>query len=224
MKLRIMIIAALMTLLFIAPAYAADKIYYAEPAKLVDDTGIEIQIKDIKVSDMPTGYSVFNYPASQYQFYTVSYWIANPTDERIRYQFRINFADDKGRIYTSEEYNLAGNVDPNKKLLDMMQYPPTQKEFAVYRNATGVYLRWEHIDRYLNEIVTTNISLAEEAAPTATVVPSPTATPAPTATPVATPAPTETPGSQPCLPFLPMALIAGGFGAAGLIYSRSGWR
>ncbi|WP_048197747.1 hypothetical protein [Methanocella arvoryzae] len=223
MKLRIMIIAALMTLLFIAPAYAAEKIYYAEPARLVDDTGIEIQIKDIKVSDTPTGYSTFNYPPTQYQFYTVSYWIANPTDEQIRYQFRINFADDKGRIYTSEEYNLAGNVGPNKKLLDMMQYPPTQKEFAVYRNATGVHLRWEHIDRYLNVIVVTNITLTEES-PTATAMPSPTATPAPTATPVATPVPTEAPGSQPCLSFLPMALIAGGFGAAGLIYSRSGRR
>ena len=224
MKLRIMIIAALMTLAFVAPAYAADKIYYAEPAKLVDDNGIEIQIKDVKVSDMPTGYSIFNYPPSQYQFYTISYWIANPTDERIKYQFKINFVDEKGRVYTSEEFNLAGNIDPNKKLLDMMQYPATQKEFAVYRNATGVYLQWEHIDRYLNEMKITNISLVQEAAPTVTATPAPTATAAPTATPTATPAPTATPGSQPCLPFLPMALIAGGFGTVGLIYNRMGRR
>ncbi|WP_424356974.1 hypothetical protein [Methanocella sp. MCL-LM] len=224
MKLRIMIITALLALLLVAPAYAADRIYYAEPAKLVDDNGIEIQIKDVKVSDMPTGYSIFNYPPSQYQFYTISYWIANPTDERIKYQFKINFVDEKGRVYTSEEFNLAGNIDPNKKLLDMMQYPPTQKEFAVYRNATGVYLQWEHIDRYLNEMKITNISLVQEAAPTATVTPVPTATAAPAATPTATPVPTATPGSQPCLPFLPMALIAGGFGTVGLIYNRMGRR
>lgn len=223
MKLRIVIITAFLALLFVAPAYAADKTYYTEPQKLVDDSGVEIQIDHVKVSDMPTGYSVFNYPPSQYQFYTLYYWLANPTDQRIRYQFRINFVDDKGRVYTSEEFNLAEYIDPNKKLLDMMQFAPNQKEFAVYRNASGVHLEWKHINRYWNNETTTNITLVEEVAPTVTITPTPEATESPTATPAAATA-TPTPSPQTCLAFLPMALLAGGFGAAGLVVNRIGRR
>lgn len=190
MKLRIAIIAALMALIALmiaAPAYAADKTYYTEPQILTDDTGVVITIDHVKVSDLPEGYSVFNYPPTQYQFYTLYYTLSNPTDQRIRFQFNINFVDDKGRSFTSEEYNLAEWLNPN----DRSTLQP--KEFAVYRNASDVHLRWRHIDRYWNNETATTITLVEEIKSSPTITPTPEVTPTQMATPTATQSPTPAP-------------------------------
>jgi len=190
MKLRIAIIAALMALIALmlaAPAYAADKTYYTEPQILTDDTGVVITIDHVKVSDLPEGYSVFNYPPTQYQFYTLYYTLSNPTDQRIRFQFNINFVDDKGRSFTSEEYNLAEWLNPN----DRSTLQP--KEFAVYRNASDVHLKWRHIDRYWNNETATTITLVEEIKSSPTITPTPEVTPTQMATPTATQSPTPAP-------------------------------
>ncbi len=190
MKLRIAIIAALMALIALmlaAPAYAADKTYYTEPQILTDDTGVVITIDHVKVSDLPEGYSIFNYPPTQYQFYTLYYTLSNPTDQRIRFQFNINFVDDKGRSFTSEEYNLAEWLNPN----DRSTLQP--KEFAVYRNASDVHLKWRHIDRYWNNETATTITLVEEIKSSPTITPTPEVTPTRMATPTATQSPTPAP-------------------------------
>lgn len=215
MKLRITIIAALIALVALAaPAWAAEQTLYADPMKLTDDKGIVIEIDHVKVSDMPTGYSTFNYPPTEYKFYTLYYTLSNPTDERLRYQFLIHFVDDKGRSYTSEEFNLADWLNANSRT----SLQP--KEFAVYRNATGVHLEWTHINQYWRNETVTNITLVEAGTETAAATPTAEATPQPTATPTPTPTPTPTSASKPCLPFLPMVVLAGGAGAAGVFVKR----
>lgn len=216
MKLRIVIIGALvalMALMLAAPAYAADKTYYTDPNVLNDETGIVVQIDHVQVSDMPTGYSVFNYPPSQYQFYTLYYRLSNPTNNTVKFQFRINFVDDQGREYTSEEFNLADVIEPGRQWNE-------QKEFAVFRNSTGVHLRWNHIDRYWNTMTTTNITLVTEVSPTPTVTVTPVVTQQPAVTATATPTPTPAQNNQNCIPFLPMAVIASGFGAVALVFNH----
>ena len=212
MKLRITIIAALMALMVLmlaAPAYAADKTFYTEPRILTDGTGVVVTIDHVKVSDMPEGYSVFNYPPTQYQFYTLYYTLANPTDQKIRFQFRINFVDTKGRIFTSEEYNLAEWLNPN----DLSTLQP--KEFAVYRNATDVHLEWKHIDRFWNNETMTRINLVEDIKSSPTITPTQVVTSTQVATPAATQSmkPTPAPGFE-------LLLTLAGLGSVGLLVNR----
>ncbi|HMK48099.1 MAG TPA: hypothetical protein VK436_15870 [Methanocella sp.] len=216
MKLRVFITIALIFLLFSTTVYAAkDRIFYPSQKLLQEDSGIIVEIDHIKLSDTSIGYSPFNFPPTEYKFYTLYYYISNPTNDSIKYEFRIHFADDQGREYTSEEYNLAEVVNPHSR-------GPEQKEFAVYRNASGVYLRWDHINHYYNTMETTNISLIEDLGPTATPAASPKATVIASATVSPTSAPTTSPTVAPSTlsPYITIMSIAIGAGAISLISGR----
>ena len=205
MKLRILfIIVTLILLLFATTVYAAnDKIFYPSQKLLQEDNGIIVEIDHIKLSDTSVGYSSFNFPPTDYKFYTLYYYISNPTNDSIKYEFRIHFVDDRGREYTSEEYNLAEVVNPHSR-------GPEQKEFAVYRNASGVYLRWDHINHYYNTVETTNITLVEDLGPTPTPATSPNATTMASASipPTSTPAASSTAVPSPLSPAITMVSIA----------------
>lgn len=216
MKLKIVFIAVLLALIA-TPAIAEDITFFPSQTLLKDDKGVVVELDRVVISDEPRGYSIFNYPPEQYQFYTLYYHLTNPTDALINYQFIVTVVDQDGRHYASEEFNLAEGVDSGSRI-------PRTKEFAVYRNTTEAWLEWKHIDRELNVYEYTNINLTQEILPTATPVPTSTPYPVvePTVTPgtvTATPAPTRGPGA--CLPFLPAGILIGGFGLVGIMTRRS---
>ncbi|OPY28560.1 MAG: hypothetical protein A4E28_01445 [Methanocella sp. PtaU1.Bin125] len=200
MKVKILLTAALVALFATAPALAADQIYYADPMILPDDSGIQIELNNIVASDEPLGSISWTYPPSQYRYYRLYYTLYNPTDHDIRYQFNINFVDSNGTVYTTEDNILAYGLGAGRRVSDYF------KEYPIPRNATGLYLRWRHLNTYVNEYEMTNIALQLQATPT----PAPTATVQPTATPAPSPTPNPAPVSG-LLPLAALGMIACGF-------------
>lgn len=205
MKLKILLIAMLLALFAMAPALAAsDQIYYPEPMILKDDNGLQIELNSIVASDEPLGSISWTYPPSQYKYYRLYYTLYNPTDHDIRYQFNITFVDSNGTVYVPDEYLLASGIGAGRRVSDYV------KEYPIPRNSTGLYMRWHHLNTYVNEYELTNIALQSQPAPTPTIVP--TATPVTSATPV--PSPTATAKSTPVSGLLPLAalgIVACGF-------------
>jgi hypothetical protein len=167
---------------------------------LNDDSGLKIEINSVVASDLPRGSLLNTFPPDQYRYYTIYFTKYNPTDHDISYEFVINFIDSNGTVYTTEDNILATSVGPGIRVSD------EPKEYPVARNATGLYLRWKHLNTYLNEYEWTNIALLSEATPT----PAPSAKPSPTsaASPTATAKPTPADGF---LPVLAIGLVASGF-------------
>jgi hypothetical protein len=205
--IRKMLLAALLLAFFvIAPALAGpDTTYYTQPAFLNDDSGLQIEINSIVASDLPRGSLLFTYPPEQYRYYTIYFTRYNPTNHDIRYQFNITFVDSNGTVYTSEDNILATGIGAGMRVSD------EPKEYPVARNATGLYLRWYHLNAYLNEYEWTNIALETQPVATPTPTPAPTSTvngtPTPAASPTATAKPTPADG---LLPLLAIGLVASG--------------
>jgi len=198
MKLNILLIATLLTLFAIAPALAAsDQIYYADPMILRDDSGLQIELNNIVASDEAIGSIFWSYPSSQYKYYRLYYTLFNPTDHDIRYQFNITFVDSNGTVYVTEDNILAYGLGSGRRVSDYF------KEYPIPRNATGLYMRWHHLNTYVNEYEWTNIALQTQVAPTPTPVP--TATAQPSATPAPSPSPTAKPA--PVNGLLPLAAL-----------------
>lgn len=205
MKLRFALMAALLAVFLIAPALAeTDKTFYTEPMILKDDSGVQIEFISMVASDhSDASYYPYTYSPSAYRFYKVTYVEANPTDHDIRYQFRLNMIDSNGTVYTTDDQVLGYGIGAGRRV-------PYSKEFPIPRNATGLYLRWYHINTYLNTEETTDIQLVPgetaTATPTGTTAPTATAVPSPTAMPTPTPKPTGL-----FEPWLPLgALMAAG--------------
>ncbi|HEY3272939.1 MAG TPA: hypothetical protein VGJ92_04200 [Methanocella sp.] len=202
---KILLATLLLAFFVVAPALAApDTTYYTQPLVLNDDSGLKIEINSVVASDLPHG-SLFNtFPPDQFRYYTVYFTKYNPTDHDIRYQFNISFVDSNGTVYTTEDNILATGIGPGIRVAD------EPKEFPVARNATGLYIRWYHLNTYLNSYEWTNIALLTETPPTPTPTPAPTVKPTPTsaATPTATAKPTPADGF---LPVLAIGLVASGF-------------
>lgn len=202
---KIALAGILLAFFVIAPALAEpDTTYYTQPAILNDDNGLQIEINSIVARDLPSGSLMWTYPPDQYRYYTVYFTKYNPTNHDIRYQFNITFVDGNGSIYTSEDNILATSVGAGRRISD------EPKEYAVARNATGLYLKWYHLNTYLNQYDWTNIALETEpaATPTPTAAPTTAATPTPAASPTATAKPAPADGF---LPLLAISLVASGF-------------
>jgi len=200
--------ATIMALFVISPALAApDTTYYTQPAILNDDNGLQIEINSIVARDLPSGSLEWTFPPDQYRYYTVYFTKYNPTNHDIKYQFNLTFVDSNGTVYKSEDNILAVSIGAGRRISD------EPKEYAVARNASGLYLRWYHLNTYLNQYDWTNIALETEPVATATPTPAPTTTvtPTPTAIPTATPKPAPADGF---LPLLAIGLVAGGLGLA----------
>jgi hypothetical protein len=202
---KILLATLLLAFFVIAPALAEpDTTYYAQPVVLKDDNRLQIELNSIVASDLPRGSLIYAFPPDQYRYYTVYFTKYNPTDHEIRYQFNITFVDSNGTVYTSEDNILATGIGAGIRVSD------EPKEFPVARNATGLYLKWYHLNTYLNEYEWTNIAVSPHQAATPTPVPATTATPTPTpaASPTATAKPAPADGF---LPLLAIGLVASGF-------------
>jgi hypothetical protein len=198
MKLKILLIATLLALFAIAPALAAsDQTYYADPMILKDDSGIQIELNSIVASDEPYGSITYSYPSSQYKYYRVYYTLYNPTDHDIRFQFDLTFVDSNGTVFTTDDNILGYGLGAGRRVSDYF------KEYPIPRNASGLYMRWHHLNTYVNEYEWTNIAIQSQPAPTPTAVP--TATAVPSATPV--PSPTSTAKPTPVNGLLPLAAL-----------------
>jgi hypothetical protein len=205
---KIALAGILLAFFAVVPALAEpDTIYYASPSILKDDNGLQIELREIVASDLPKGSIIFTYPPEQYRYYVLYYTLYNPTDHDIRYQFDISFMDSNGTVYKTEDNILATGIGAGRRISDEL------KEFPVPRNATGVYLRWRHLNQYLNSYEWTNINVSTQQ----TVTPTPTPTPAATVTATPTPAaasPTATAKPTPVdglLPLLAIGIVASGF-------------
>lgn len=203
MMRKMLLMALLLAFFVITPALAEpDTTYYTQPAILNDDNGLQIEINSVVASDLPKGSLLYTYPPDQYRYYTIYFTKYNPTDHDIRYQFNITFVDNNGTVYTSEDNILATSIGPGRRISD------EPKEYPVARNATGLYLRWYHLNTYLNQYEWKKINLTQEAPATPTPTPAATGTPTPAASPTATAKPTPVDG---LLPVLAIGLVAGGF-------------
>jgi hypothetical protein len=202
---KILLATLLLAFFVIAPALAApDTTYYPGQVVLKDDSGLQIELNSIVASDLPRG-SLFNtFPPDQYRYFTIYFTKYNPTDHDIRYQFNITIVDSNGRVYTSEDNVLATSLGAGRRVSD------EPKEYPVARNATGLFLRWYHLNTFLNEYEWQNIALETQPEATPTPTPAATATPTPTtaASPTATAKPTPADGF---LPVLALGLVASGF-------------
>ena len=197
----------LLAFFMIAPALAApDTTYYANPSILNDDSGLQIQINSIVASDLPRGSLIYTFPPDQYRYYTIYFTKYNPTNHDIRYQLNLTFMDSNGTMYTSEDNILATSVGAGIHVSD------EPKEYPVARNATGLYLRWTHLNTYLNEYDWTNIQIGADQVASPTPTPTATATP----TPPPTPSPTATAKPAPADGFLPLLAIGMVAGCLGL--------
>jgi hypothetical protein len=204
---KIALAATLLAFLLIAPACAATiTTYYMTPAILSDDTGLQIELRDVTVNDQPLGSWIFQYPPSEYRYYVLYYTLYNPTSSDIRFQFQINFIDENGTIYETEDNTLATGVGAGKRVSDEI------KEYPIPKNAKGLHLRWRHLDTFINDYVWTDINLSTHQSVTATPTGAPssaaTATPTQAASPSATAKPSPTSG---LLPLLAIGIVAGGF-------------
>ncbi len=204
---KIALAGILLAFFVIAPALAApDTTYYAQPAILNDDSGIQIEINNIVARDLPLGSLEGTYPPDQYRYYTVYYTKYNPTDHDIRYQLNFTFVDDNGSVYTTENNFLAAGIGAGRRISD------EPMEFAVARNATGLKLKWTHINTHLNEYEWNLINVTTQPAATPTPTPAPTTAATPTATPTAVPTATAKPApADGFLPLLAISLVASGF-------------
>lgn len=203
MKLKVALIATLLAIFMVAPALAdADITYYTDPAILNDDSGIQIEVTSVIVSDLPDGSIGFSHPSELYRFYKVHYVLANPTDHEIRYQLNLTFKDSNGVTYTPESENLAQGLGAGIRVTDEM------KEYAIPRSSTGVYMRWTHLNKYLNVYEYDNLQLKTQPVTTPTPTPTPTIKATPTPTP--TPTPKQTPVGG-LLPVLAIGIVASGF-------------
>lgn len=203
----ILFIFGLSVMIFITPALAADETYLI--SKIYEHNNIRIELDKVIVSDQPVGYSPMNFPPSEYRFVRLYYTLSNPTDTTTKYQFKMFVQDDRGREYKSDEFTLA-EVMPAGSRKNFV------KEYAVYRNSTLVQLAWYDMDKETLNDINTYIRFDSMATPT----PEPTATPEP----IVTIAPSEVPDTMPsvskCLPMLPIAMVAGGFGGIGILIRR----
>jgi hypothetical protein len=166
MMRKMLLMALLLAFFVITPALAEpDTTYYTQPAILNDDNGLQIEINSVVASDLPKGSLLYTYPPDQYRYYTIYFTKYNPTNHDIRYQFNITFVDNNGTVYTTEDNLLATSIGPGIRVSD------EPKEFPVSRNAKGLYLRWYHLNTYLNEYEWTNIALDTQPAATPTPTP-----------------------------------------------------
>lgn len=203
MKVRITILTALLALLLITPAFAAETTYPIN--KIYDHNGIRIELEKIVESDTSDGYSPFNYPPSEYKFFKLYYYLSNPSQEDKRYQFKMYVQDESGKVYSSDEFTTAVSLPAGSRKAYI-------KEYAVYRNRSDFQLIWYDFD-YENFMDTTTYIKIE-------AVPTPTPTPLPTEVPQVSKVPTPTPTPAPtggCAPFLPLGLMLGGIGGMVLL-------
>jgi hypothetical protein len=207
---KILLAALLLAFFVVAPVLAEpDTTYYTQPMILKDDSGLQIELNYIVASDLPRGSLIYSFPPDQYRYYTIYFTKYNPTTHDIRYQFNITFMDSNSTVYTSEDNILATGIGPGIRVSD------EPKEYPVARNATGLYLRWYHLNTYLNEYEWSNIALVSQ--PETTPTPTPAATAIPTSTPSASPTATAKP--TPADGFLPVLAI--GLVASGLLLTRA---
>ncbi|WP_254591215.1 hypothetical protein [Methanocella conradii] len=157
-------------------------------------------------SDTSDVFSPVNFPSDQYKYVTVYYSLYNPSDKDVEYEFNVSIRDQANRYFYADEFILAEKVPAHGSLQNRV------KHFAVYRNSTSLQLVWT--DKEVNppwDHYDTFIDLKFQDA-----TPTPTPTPTPTSTPTPTP---SNPAGQ-CMPFLPVGLIIGGVGGAGLLINR----
>ncbi len=208
MKLRAIIIIGLMICL-ISPAFA-DRVCVLDAWYTEDQNGnpraVNVHLEKAVESDTSDKFSPANYPPDQYKFVTIYYSLYNPSDKDVYYEFNVSIRDSANRYFYTDEFILAEKVPAHGTLQNRV------KRYAVYRNSTGLQLVWT--DKEVNPpwyhydtIIDLNFQDV-----TPTPAPSPSVTPTPT--PVS-----PGPAGQ-CSPFLPLGLIIGGIGCAGLAINR----
>lgn len=203
---KILLAAILLAFFVIAPALAApDTTYNTNPVNLLDDSGLKIYLTEVVASDTPMGSYGGAYPSSDYRYYVLYYRTENPTDSSIRWQYDIRFVDNN-----NVEYKPADEIIGSTIAAGFHSTGSQPVEYVIPKNATGLYLRWYHIDKYLNDKVWNKIMLETLPVATPTPTPAPTAqaTPTPAASPTATAKPAPADG---ILPLLAIGLVASGF-------------
>jgi hypothetical protein len=203
---KILLATLLLAFFVVAPALAApDTTYYTNPVNLLDDSGLKIYLVEVIASDTSLGSYGGAYSSPDYRYYVLYYRTENPTDSAIRWQYDIRFVDNNGVEYKSADEIIGSTIAAGFRSTESQPV-----EYVIPKNATGLYLRWYHIDKYLNEKVWEKIMLEALPVTTPTPTPAPTATgtPTPAASPTATAKPTPADGF---LPVLAIGLVASGF-------------